>query len=370
MNNSNNLVIDMVKISIGELTKGYKNLEDEGVFGFSGKLNIRPSYQREFIYNSEQRESVINSIMKTHPINTFYWSENNSKDTDFEFELIDGQQRTLSICQYVDGKFPWEGKYFSNLTKEEQSKLLDYSLIIFMCKGDEREKLDWFMTINIASERLTKQELLNAAYTGTWLSDAKKYFSKRDCLAYDFAKDFISGEAIRQDYLRAAIGWISNDNIEDYMAKHQHDDNASELWAYFQRVINWAIAIFPVYRKEMKGINWGELYNKYRNDNINPTNAEKEIKELMMDDDVTNKKGIYKYILSRDLKHLNIRLFTGQMKREVYERQEGICVSCKNHFSLNEMEADHITPWIEGGKTNEDNCQMLCVTCNRRKSSK
>ena len=219
-------------------------------------------------------------------------------------------------------------------------------------------------------EELTEQELRNAVYHGSWTCDAKRYFSKTGCPAYGLAGDYLMGSAIRQDYLETAIDWISNGHIDEYMSKHQHDSHAGELWLYFQNVINWVKLIFPVYRKEMKGIKWGILFNKFKNKSLDANILEKEIQSLMQDDDVSNKKGIYIFVLDREEKHLNIRAFSQSIKRHVYEKQQGLCSHCHRHFSFDEMEADHIVPWHEGGKTEIENCQMLCKNCNRRKSGK
>lgn len=242
--------------------------------------------------------------------------------------------------------------------------------MIYFCSGTDSEKLEWFKTINIAGEKLTDQELRNAVYAGSWVSDAKRYFSKNGCPAYKMAGDYLDGTAIRQDYLETVIKWLSNDNIEKYMAEHQHEPNANDLWLYFQSVINWVKTIFPTYRKEMKGIEWGFLYNEFKDKKVDPKKLEAEINKLMQDEDVTNKKGIYWYVLNRKEKHLNIRAFSDNQKREAYERQKGICPICKKHFDISEMEADHIKPWHEGGKTSAENCQMLCKDDNRKKSGK
>ena len=230
--------------------------------------------------------------------------------------------------------------------------------------------MEWFRTINIAGEKLTDQELRNAVYSGSWVSDAKRYFSKNGCAAYSLGGDYLNGSAIRQDYLETTISWISNNAIEQYMAKQQHEPNANDLWLYFQSVINWVKVVFPKYRKEMKGLQWGLLYNEYKDQKYDHKKLEEQISRLMQDEDVTSKRGIYEYILTGKEKFLNIRAFTDNQKREAYERQKGVCVVCKEHFELNEMEADHITPWHLGGKTSADNCQMLCRDDNRTKSGK
>lgn len=358
--------IELQKIKIKDVFDGYKDSDEEGVTGFGGKLDIRPKYQREFVYKDAQRNAVIDTIRKGFPLNVMYW---NKKD-DGTFEVLDGQQRTISFCQYMQGDFSINNKYFHSLTNDEREQIENYDLYIYICDGTDSERLEWFRTINIAGEKLTDQELRNATYTGTWLTDAKRHFSKSNCAAYGLADKYMNGSPIRQDYLESALKWISGGQIEEYMSKHQHDDDASELWQYFQEVIAWVQRIFPNYRKEMKGLEWGELYNKYRNNSYNAQKMETEIVRLMQDEDVTAKKGIYEYLLSGDERHLSIRAFTDNMKREAYERQQGICPICKEHFEIGEMEADHITPWSQGGKTITENCQMLCRDCNRRKSDK
>jgi len=364
--------IELKEIPVRELTNGYQDNEENGVVGYGGKLDIRPPYQREFIYKDKQRDAVIDTITKEFPLNVMYWAVRD----DGDFEIIDGQQRTISICQYVEGDFSVkvgnfpENRAFHNLQNDEQEQILNYKLMIYFCSGTDSERLEWFKTINIAGEKLTDQELRNAVYSGSWVSDAKRYFSKNGCPAYGIGGDYLTGTAIRQDYLETTIKWISNDDIEQYMAAHQHEPNANELWLYFQSVINWTKAVFPKYRKEMKGIQWGSLYNEFKDQKFDSMKLEEEIAKLMEDEDVTNKKGIYSYILTHKEKYLNIRAFSPNQKREAYERQKGICPVCKEHFEIDEMEADHITPWHEGGKTSADNCQMLCKDDNRTKSGK
>jgi len=358
--------IKLNEISIREVVEGYIDNQEDGVVGYQGKLNIRPAFQREFIYNEKERNAVIDTINKNFPLNVMYWCK-----TENGYELLDGQQRTLSICQYVNGDFSFNQRYFNNLTETEREALLNYKLMIYICEGTDKEKLDWFKIINIAGEKLTEQELRNAMYTGTWLHDAKRHFSKTSCPAYQVGEKYMNGSTIRQDYLETVLRWISSRDgigIEDYMAKHQHDGDSNELWMYFQSVIDWVNRLFPKYRKEMKGIDGGILYNEYKEQSYNSAKLEEEVVRLMQDDDVTSKKGIYTYLITGQEKYLNIRAFTDNQKREVYEKQKGICSNCKEHFELNEMEADHITPWHAGGKTSLENCQMLCRECNRRKS--
>ncbi len=363
--------IDLRRIPVREVVKEYKDNAEEGVIGYGGKLDIRPKYQREFVYKDKQRDAVIDTVKNGFPLNVMYWVVRE----DGDYEVLDGQQRTISLAQYVNGDFSidFNGRLamFHNLTLEEQNQILDYELMIYFCEGTDKERLDWFRIINIAGEKLTDQELRNAVYTGPWLSDAKLKFSKTNCVAYLLANDggaLLSGSPIRQEYLETALSWINNGAIEDYMAKHQHDENADELWNYFQDVIVWVRKAFPNYRKEMASVNWGELYNQFRNEALDPEKLETETKVMMQDEDVTKKSGIYPYVLTHQEKYLSIRAFTDKMKREAYERQNGICFFCKNHFELDEMEGDHITPWHEGGKTIAENCQMLCKQDNRTKS--
>ena len=358
--------IELKKIKIRELVAGYIDNEEEGVYGWNGRLNIRPKYQREFVYKDKQRDAVIDTVSKGFPLNVMYWV----KCGPDEYEVLDGQQRTISICQYISGIFAYDMRYYHNLQTDEQEKILDYELMVYFCEGTDSEKLSWFQTINISGEKLTDQEIRNAVYSGEWTTDAKRYFSKRNCVAENLAKDYMNGSAIRQDYLETAISWISKGNIETYMGNHQQEENANELWLYFQCVINWVKAVFPTYRKEMKGLDWGFCDNKLKDEKFNVKELEERVSLLMQDEDVTNRRGIYQYVLFGDEKHLNIRQFKESDKRYAYEGQFGICVKCGEHFNIEEMEADHILPWSKGGKTDKDNCQMLCKQCNRRKSDK
>jgi len=357
--------IELHEISIKDLVKDYVDNQEEGVFGYGGKLNIRPKYQREFVYKDKQRDAVIETVQKNFPLNVMYWVKNGKT-----FEVMDGQQRTVSICQYVKDEYSINARAWHNLTNDEQEQILNYKCMIYFCEGTDSEKLAWFRIINLAGEKLTEQELRNAVYTGPWLTDAKRHFSKTGCAAYNLAKDYINGSAIRQEFLETALNWISNGNIEDYMSKHQQEDNANELWLYFMKVIDWIKVIFPKYRKEMKGIAWGEFFNKYEKKKYNSSAFEKRIEELMMDDDVTKKAGVYPYLLTGDEKYLSIRAFTESQKRAAYEKQKGKCPKCKGQFQIEEMEGDHIKPWSEGGKTLPNNLQMLCKDCNRRKGKK
>ncbi|SHI60768.1 DUF262 domain-containing protein [Fibrobacter sp. UWP2] len=362
--------IELKQIKIRDLVDCYENDDETGrVVAYGGKLDIRPPYQREFIYKEKQRDAVIETVRQGFPLNVMYWALRE----DGSFEVIDGQQRTISICQYVAGDFSYLFKHFHNLQKDEQEKILDYELMVYVCDGTDSEKLKWFETINIAGEELTKQELRNAVYAGPWLADAKRYFSKNGCLAQKIAADYLNGSAIRQDYLETALKWISKNSVDVYMAKHQHDVNANALQQYFRSVIDWIETTFKPTKerkKIMKGVEWGELYDKYKDNIYDFKMIDNEVARLVKDDDVTNKRGIYPYVLTGDERYLSIRAFTENQKIKAYERLAGICPICKKHFEIPEMEADHIIPWSDGGLTIDVNCQMLCRNCNRRKSDK
>lgn len=361
-------------ITIRELAEGYNDMDDEGVVAYGGKLNVRPKYQRNFVYDDKKRNAVIESIKKGYPINVMYWSVN----PDGTYEILDGQQRTISICEYVGKKFSINAAYFQTLTEEERNKFLDYPLQVYFCEGTEKEKLEWFKIINIATEVLKPQELRNAIYTGEWLTDAKRRFSKRNCVASLMNSGLVSGDPNRQELLEKVLLWAAErdghkgDNdykICLYMADHQQDKNAEREWQYFQDIVNWAHKVFgPKVMPIMKGQPWGDFYNRYHDNFYDSSDVEKEVRRLLKDDDVTNKKGIIEYVLDHDERHLSIRAFTQSQKEQMYEEQQGICPGCGKHFELSEMEADHWKPWSKGGKTELKNLKMLCADCNRKKS--
>lgn len=369
--------IEERRVTVRELTEGYFNDEEEGVVGYDENLDIRPKYQREFVYKDAQRDEVIHTILKGLPLNVMYWvdrGEDFDNDPDEpRYEVLDGQQRTISICEYVDGNYSVDDMTFDNLPGDIQDKILDYKLFVYVCEGTESEKLEWFKIINIAGEELTPQELRNAVYAGSWVSSAKRYFSKSGCAAYNLAGDYLKGASIRQEYLETALEWISakeNTTIEGYMSKHQHDANAVQLWNYFRSVIEWVQAIFPKVRKEMKGLPWGLYFNEHgdRTD-LNPNDLEVEIQRLYGDEDVTKKSGIYEYLLTGEEKKLQIRAFDKRTMQAVYEEQGHKCAFCGKEFEIEEMHGDHITPWSKGGHTTRENCQMLCKECNWKKGA-
>jgi hypothetical protein len=366
--------IELKSIKIRELIDSYQDDPDKGVLGYGGRLDIRPPYQREFRYDEKQKRAVIDTIMKGFPLNIMYWSVVG----DDKYEMIDGQQRTLSICEFYSHDFnivdPTRGTlYYGTLTDEEHEQFLDYELTVYFCEGTDKEKLDWFRVINIAGEKLLDQELLNAVYVGPFVSDARRHFSKNMCPAYRVGSDYMSGNPIEQAYLAKILEWDARRaglKVDEYLAKHQFDANANQLWAYYNQIITWVKSTFPHYRREMKGLDWGAMYDEFGS-NVYDVNAlEERIHNLMEDDEIMRKSGIYRYVLSGDLRDLSFRTFDNKQKRQAYERQKGICCHCHKHFELEEMEADHITPWKEGGTTVAENCQMLCRECNRIKGAK
>ena len=360
--------IEERKVSLKDLYEDYFNDEEEGVVGYGEKLNIRPAYQREFVYSDRKRDEVIRTVKKGYPLSIFYWSKN-SDDT---YEILDGQQRTISICEYMDGNFSVDDKYFDNLPVDIRKAIEDYTITVYICDGTESEKLEWFKIINIAGEELTTQELRNASFTGLWLTESKRRFSKTGCPAMQLFGDYLSGSPIRQQVFETVLSWIAdrdNCSIDDYMGRHQHDNNCNDLWLYFQTVVAWTKAIFVDHRQYMKGLDWGILYNKYHENTYDPVFIKQETDRLMQDKDVTKYAGVYEYLLSGNERFLSIRAFDADMRSFAYEKQKGICPKCGNHFEIREMQADHITPWSKGGKTIAENCQMLCADCNRRKSN-
>lgn len=403
--------IELHEIRVRELCADYNDLsiQEEGIVGYGGRLNIRPKYQREFVYDEKQRNAVMDTVWQNFPLNVMYWVKieksdvrplcckklDNQSNSDsgltgetgltsnsdsglIEYEVLDGQQRTISICSFIAGEYMmnFDGNLlgFNNMTIEQQNRILDYKLQVYICEGTDDEKLKWFQRINIAGEKLKEQEIRNAIYSGSWVTQAKRRFSKTGCVAYKIGSDFMAGSPIRQDYFETALSWIANKQgitIEQYMARHQHDTDADELWQYYQDVIHWVDKLFGRrFKKEMKGVEWGLLYNKHKDTTLTATAIGEQMARLMADSDVQKKSGIFAYILDGDIHHLGIRSFDANTRREVYERQGGKCAICGKPFDIEVMEADHITPWVEGGRTIASNCQMLCRDCNRRKSSK
>ena len=373
------MTIKQISVTVREITLGYVNNEEQGVRGYNGLLDIRPPYQREFIYNDKEQQAVINTVLKGYPLNVMYWVKRND-DAECPYEVMDGQQRTLSLCEYVAGKYSFEFKNFFNQPADIQKRILDYPLTVYVCEGEHSEKLEWFKTINIAGKPLYEQEILNAIYAGPFVSDAKRHFSKSNCGAYKLGKDLVNGSPIRQDFLKVALNWMAEHEQREgkaqsrvsYMAQHQHDPNANNLWTYFQNVLNWAITNFEMkkFKKIMKGLDWALYYDKYHNETLDTVEMAKQISALMRDGEIQRQSGIIPYVLTGDEQHLDLRAFPEDIKLAVWEQQGHICPLCGKEFDLEFMEGDHIKPWREGGRTVIENCQMLCRDCNRHKGSK
>lgn len=373
-------------ISVRDLSRNYIDQGDNGVFTYNSSntdssplLVCRPQYQRAFVYTTEESVDLIKSIMKGYPIGLFYWVETNN-DPDHDYELMDGQQRTISICSYINGDFAVDKRFFYNLADDEKKQILDYQIMVNICEGtDQSSKLEWFKIINKSGEPLTSQELRNAVYAGPWLTDAKLYFSKPGGPAVKLSDGYVNtGKVNRQELLERALKWIdyrdSFKDVREYMAKHQLDKDANDLWQYFQDVVNWAKKIFPKTNKKLLVTqDWGKLYHDYHDQTYNPNDLQDEVDKLTLDDDVTSTSGIVPYVLSDetvvDQKLLHIRTFSRRDMLKKYKEQDGICPACGKHYEFNEMEGDHIVPWSAGGRTEYSNLQMLCKSDNKRKSN-
>ena len=371
-------------ISVREIINGYSDESEFGgsIVGYGGKLNIRPEYQREFVYKKERQIAVIETILDGCPLNNMYWA----KSEDGTYELVDGQQRTTSVCLFVvenafsvnvDGKT----KYFHSFSKEDQEKILNYEFEVKIIEGTNDEKLKWFHKINIAGMELTTQELRNSVYTGQWLFEAKKFFSKSNCPAKKITNSYwgLKEGWNRQKALEHALSYVADRDgctIEDYMSKHQYDDNADDLINFFKTVMEWVKKVFPFTYKEMLNINeytWYNLYKKHhmKTFDVNDINdINDEIRKLLDDDDVDKKTGIWEYVLDHNEYHLHIRNFSESIKNKVYRKQGGKCAICGKSLPIEKMQADHIIPWSKGGSTIEENCQMLCKSCNCSKGVK
>ena len=378
-------------ITINDICKGftYNELEGKGLYGLSGKLTIQPEYQRNYIYADGTRDvAVIESILKGYPLGILYFV----KTREDTFEVLDGQQRITSFGRYVIGKFAVKidgmENYFSGLNEDLQQKILNTKLLIYECEGTETEIKEWFKTINIAGIPLNEQELLNAIYSGKFVTEAKREFSNSQNSNVQKWKAYVKGDVKRQDFLSCALDWVSKDEKEKYMSEHRNSDNINELKTYFTTVIDWISGIFKSVEKEMCGLKWGELYEKYGKNPYNPDEIDKKLKELYADGSVKKRSGIFEYILGGcvDTKLLEIRVFEDRDKRIVYENQTKLanenqlsnCPLCAisdnanktRIWKLSEMDADHVTAWSKGGATDISNCQMLCITHNRAKGNR
>jgi len=382
----------MTEMTIEEICEGfvYNELEGKGLFGLSGKLVIQPEYQRNYIYADGKKDvAVIKSVMKGYPLGLFYFN----KVAEDSFEVLDGQQRITSLGRYLTGKFAVQDEngmeqYFSGLSEDIQKKINETKLLVYVCEGEEREIKDWFKTINIAGIPLNEQEIRNAIYSGKFVTLAKEEFSNSQSSQNQKRSAFIKGAVNRQDYLEAAFDWVSKGNIDAYMSLHRQDDNINELKNCFDTVINWADSVFAETYDEMRGLEWGRLYHTYHNNPYNPNIVKLQVRRLFEDECVTDKKGIFEFILGdrKDKKLLNIRYFDEHEKKVIYHRQtkeaeqkgESNCPLCAlgdnanktKIWAFKDMDADHVTAWSNGGETNPDNCQMLCKTHNRAKGNR
>lgn len=373
------LTIEEKKVTVGEIVKGYINNDDQGIRGYNGLLDIRPPYQREFIYNEQEQQAVITTVLNGYPLNIMYWVKRN-EDAECPYEVMDGQQRTLSLCEYVAGKFAYDYMNFFNLPADVQKKILNYELTIYVCEGEESEKLEWFKTINIAGKPLNEQEIRNAVYAGPFVSDAKRYFSKTNCAAYRLGKDLVNGSPIRQDFFKKALEWMADHETRKgksqsavgYMFVHQHDLNAMPIWTYFQTVLRWAMDTFNMkkFKKIMKGLDWACFYDEYHEKALDIKAIEIQISELMGDDEIQKPQGIIPYVLTGSERYLDLRVFSDKIKLAVWEKQNHKCAICGKELDYEFMEGDHIIPWCDGGRTTIENCQMLCRNCNRTKGGR
>lgn len=378
-------------ITVKDICEGftYNEYEGKGLFGLSGKLTIQPEYQRNYIYADGKKDvAVIDSILKGYPLGLIYFNKVGDK-----LEVLDGQQRITSFGRFVTDKFAIKDshgmeQYFSGLAEDLQKKILETKLLIYECEGTESEIKEWFKTINIAGVPLNEQELLNAIHSGEFVTKAKETFSNSQNANIQKWSAYISGNVNRQDFLHTALDWVSKGNISDYMSKHRHDTEITELASYFTSVIDWISSVFLDVESEMKGLEWGKYYELYHKNSYNPADVSKKLKELYADYFVKNRKGVYEYILGgcTQPQLLDIRMFDEPTKKAVYSKQtaeaesKGIsnCPLCAmgtdgnktRIYKLTEMDADHITAWSKGGSTDVSNCQMLCKTHNRAKGNK
>ena len=366
------------KILIRELVDGYGKDEEGRVVGWGGKLDIRPPYQREYIHenNAEFKENLIKSVYFQRPINLIYFAKT-GKET---YELLDGQQRILTICKYVierEFSIELEGKicYFGQLEAEENdNRIWDYSVHVHICEGEVKELMEWFRTINTGAHKLSDQELRNSLYNGPWVTDAKRWFTKKGGQAEMCAR-YMKGKRERQEHLEQIIKWKIGSTIHEdicsFMANHQHYQDASELWNYFKNIDEWILKWFDEH-KSLIGGDWGRLYRDYKDQEYDPKHTRARAKELLEDHEVKATYGIYEYILSGETeeKFLNLRTFDKATKQKVWLAQEKKCKFCNKLLTLKDAHADHIKPWSENGATEQQNCQVLCVPCNLSKSNK
>ena len=387
------------KLKIRDVVDGFEEDTKSGkVVAFGGNLNVRPPYQREFVYEMNKQKAVIDTILKGFPLNVMYWAKNGD-----QYELMDGQQRTISFAKFHENQYSVNVEVAGKETPitfdgllSDRGKFLDYELTVYICDGDEKEKLEWFQIINIAGVRLTNQEMRNSIYNGTWVTDAKRYFSRVDGEGFSSEGhvsngrkygDYLAVEGgtktekesavVRQKLLEIVLSWAADaysrqfgrkTSIDDYMTLHQGDADAKDLWRYYEDVMEWVKETFPTYRADMKGVEWGILYNEYHEKT--PKNADEMANDIFKNasDEISNKKGVYQAVLAKDIKYIHARAFDKKDTRWAYMKQGGICPYCHKHFDESQMQGDHIKPWSKGGATERENLQMLCADCNGKKS--
>jgi hypothetical protein len=381
-------------ITVKDICDGfvYNELEGKGLFGLSGKLTIQPEYQRNYIYASDggkKEVAVIESLLKGYPLGLIYFN----KVSDDKLEILDGQQRITSVGRFVTNKFAIKDEngmeqYFSGIAADKQTKIMDANLLIFECEGTESEIKEWFKTINIAGVPLNDQELLNAVYSGPFVTLGKAEFSNSQNANIQKWSAYITGSVNRQAFFERSLDWVSKGNIGDYMSRHRYEKNITELKTYFNSVIDWISSVFVDVEREMRGLEWGRLYEEYHNTPYDPAKVSKEVQKLYDDLYIKNRKGIFEYILggSVDTKLLNIRVFDDATKKTVYSKQTALakangtsnCPLCtighdanrNKIWKLSEMDADHVSAWSKGGATDITNCQMLCKTHNQVKGNR
>jgi hypothetical protein len=379
---------------VSEVVDGfvYSELEGKGLFGLSGKLTIQPEYQRNYIYAADggkREQAVIESLLKGYPLGLIYFN----RIGEDKYEVLDGQQRITSIGRFISGKFAINDEngheqHFSGMAEDQRKKIVESKLLIYECEGTESEIKEWFKTINIAGVPLNNQELLNAVYSGHFVTLAKEEFSNSQNSNIQKWSAYVSGTAIRQDFLERALEWVSRGDVGAYMSAHRHDDNINELKSYFNSVINWISSVFTDVESEMCGLEWGRLYETYKAKNYDPVEVSVKVHELHGDFFVKNKKGVFEYILggSEDVKLLSVRIFDDSTKKSVYTiqtdlaKKKGIsnCSYCAGGHEINkdkiwkfeDMDADHVSAWSNGGSTDISNCEMLCKPHNRSKGNR
>ena len=378
--------------TVEEVIEGfvYNELEGRGLFGLAGKLTIQPEYQRNYIYADGKKDvAVMESILKGYPLGLLYFNKTNNG----QFEVLDGQQRITSFGRFITNKFAIKDEngmeqYFSGLSIDKQTKILNYELLVYICEGTESQIKEWFRTVNIEGVPLNSQELLNAVYSGSFVTRARSEFSNSQNANIQKWSAYIRGSANRQEFLEKALEWVSKGHISEYMSRYRHIDDISELRGYFNSVIDWVSNIFLDVETEMRGLDWGRLYERYSNTPYNPSKISEKVQELYADPYVKSRKGIFEYILGGcvDTKLLDIRIFDDATKQAVYSEQTkearaakvSNCPLCaighsankSKAWSFSEMDADHVSAWSKGGITDITNCQMLCKTHNRAKGNR